>query len=144
MLRDLSERRKAVLFAVALLVTIAGVYGFVRAIQPPPVPRAAVTAVTLLVETPWWTIRYSAANTTNNSAFGLLMEASSHLGFSVRYTQYTIPQGVFVTAINGTANGQSGLYWQFWVSGAYGSAAADLVQIHGGDTVLWNFTASQE
>lgn len=142
----LSERRKAVIFLVALAVAIAGLIVYVQASQPRPVPSMMIADAVLRVEGAAWTIHYAPAETTNNTVFGLLMEAASRLGFRVDYQQYTVPHGVLVTAINGTVSGQgpSPRYWQYWVNGVYGDVAADAFAIHSGDAILWNYTIPME
>jgi len=78
--------------------------------------------------------------TTNNTAFAILREASVALGFSLTYVPYEIPKGVFVTGINGSANGDGGRYWQYWVDGTYGTVAADHQALRDGAVVLWTFS----
>ncbi len=144
MARKIPERTQALLFLVVLALAVGGLYGWIEASQPHPVQAAAVTGVSLLVEGPNWTIRYGPVSTTNNTAFGVLLEASRALHFPVNWINYTIPSGVFVTSINGTMNGQGGLSWQYWVSGAYGNEASNLYALRNGDTVAWRFTTDQE
>lgn len=139
----LSERTQAVIFLIALGTAIASLYGWVQASQPPPVTEGRVTGVSLVVEGPTWTIRYGPVTTTNNTAFGILLEASHRLHFAVVWINYTIPSGVFVTAINGTPNGMDGMSWQYWVSGEYGDRAANLYPVRGGESVAWRFTSDQ-
>jgi hypothetical protein len=124
-------------------VAIAGLYGWIQVSQPPPVRAAGVTGVSLVVNGAGWTIRYGPVATTNNTAFGILLEAARQLGFSVHWINYTLPAGVFVISINGSANGQGGEFWQFWVNGVYAGAAADHVALSDGATVTWAFTTDQ-
>ncbi len=142
----LSQRTQAVVLLAALGVAIAGVYGLVVATQPAPVAGESVTGVSLVVETPSWTIRYGPVTTTNNTAYGILIEASLRLHFAVDppTSNGSFPNEVFVVAINGTTNGQGGLWWQFWVDGIYGNTAANLFALHNGDNVAWRFTADME
>lgn len=144
MVRRLAEWHKALIFVAALSVTVAGLYAYVQASQPPRVQPQGVRGVHLTIDGGSWRIDYAPAETTNNSAFAILMEASEAFGFPVEYVRYTIPDGVFVTAINGSRNGEGGRFWQFWVNGAYGSVAADHAAIHDGDAVLWWYTSSRE
>ncbi len=146
MVRKIPERTQAVIFLVALGTAIAGLYGWVQATQSPSVPAVAVDGVHLLVETPSWTIRYAPPTTTNNTAWGILLEASLRLHFSVDAsgTNGSLPNYVFVIAINGSVNGDGGLYWQYWVNGVYGDRAANLYALHSNDTVAWRFMTSQE
>src|SRR5439155_1089171 len=91
-----------------------------------------------------WSIRYQPVATTNNTAFGILREASVTLGFSLTYVPYEIPKGVFVTGINGSMNGDGGRYWQYWVDGTYGTVAADHKGLGDGDVVQWTFSTPSE
>ncbi len=138
----MNERRQAILFAVLLIPAIAGLYAATQLIQPAAVRPSLVHAVHLEVLGDGWTISYDAIVTANNSVFSLLLEASDTLGFPVAYVPYEIPRGIFVTAINGSVNGEGGHYWQYWVTGAYGDVAADLNALHDHDTVLWKFVSS--
>lgn len=144
MVRRLSERTQAIVFVVVLGTAIAGLYGWVQAAQPQPVPAATVSDVSLVVDGANWTIRYGPATTANNTAYGILMEAADRLHFTVDSRLYSFPRGVFVIAINGSANAPGGLGWQYWVSGVYGDRAADLFPLHNGDTVVWRYTTDQE
>src|SRR3972149_1952489 len=143
-MRRWSERRQAVLFAILLVVSIAGVYGLAQALQAPEVPRKGSLRASLVVEGDAWTVAYEDALTVNNPAVGLLLEAGDRQGFEVRWTEYTIPAGVLVTAINDTVNGEGNRWWQYWVNEAYGRRAADRQEIFEGDVVVWRFMASQE
>jgi len=143
-LAKLSEQQKALVFVAALAVAIALLYASIQVAQPGPVASRHVARVSLVVDAGAWRIEYAAATTTNNTVFGLLLEASHRIGFSVQYIRYAIPDGVYVTGINGTMNGRDGRYWQYWVNGVYGDVAADHKEIRDGDAVLWRFTAPQE
>lgn len=102
-----------------------------------------VSGVSLDVNGASWSIHYGPVTTTNNTAFGILLEAARHMGFSVHWVNYTLPAGVFVISINGSANGQGGEFWQFWVNGVYGDAAADRIALSDGAAVTWSFTMDQ-
>ena len=143
MVRRLSERAQAVVFLVVLAVAIGGLYGWIQASQPPAVQARSVTAVSLEVDGPNWPIRYGPVTTTNNPAFGILLEASQRLHFSVVASNWTLPNGVFVSAINGTTMA-GGLSWQYWVGPVYGDRAANLYPLADGDHVTWRFTTDQE
>lgn len=139
-----SERQQAILFAVVLVASIAVLYAATLAVQPADVRPAVVHSVRLEIEGPGWTIRYGAPTTSNNTAFALLIEASTRLGFVVHYRSYQIPEGVFVLAINGSSNGEGQRYWQYWVNQGYADLAADRMALQDGDTVLWRFASPQE
>lgn len=139
----LSERAQAAIFLAALGVAIAGLYGWVQASQPPPVRATGVSGVSLVVDGAGWTIRYGPVTTTNNTAFGILLEAARDMGFSLHWINYTLPAGVFIISINGSANGQGGEFWQYWVNGTYGGVAADRASLSDGAAVTWRFVADQ-
>lgn len=140
----LGERSQAVLFAAILMVAIAGLYASTQLLQPAPVSAYVVHLARLDLNGADWSMRYTSIATVNNTAFGLLLEASTRLGFSLAYVSYEIPKGVFVTAINGAVNGDGGRYWQYWVNGQYPSLAADHMALHDRDIVLWKFVSAQE
>jgi len=140
----LSERQQAIAFAAILIAAIAGLYATTQLLQPVPVRASAVHLVRLVVEGDGWSIQYAPLNTENNTAFGLLLEASAKLAFPVAYVWYQIPQGVFVTAINGSVNGEGSRYWLYQVNGVYPNLAADHQALHDDDVVRWSFSAAQE
>lgn len=142
--RRVSERVQAVLFVAVLVAAIAGLYTAAQVLQPPRVQTSVVHSVQLQVDGAAWSIAYGPSTTVNNSAFGLLREASVTLGFPLAYQTYEIPPGVFVLGINGSMNGDGGRYWQYWVNGAYGHVAADHRGLVDGDMVLWRFTIPAE
>ena len=127
-----------------LVAAIAALYATAQSLQPAAVSRYNVHLVRLTIEGESWSIEYRPIATANNTVFRLLREASVRLGFSLAYVPYQIPQGMFVTAINGSVNGQSGRYCEYWVSGTYGKVAADHQGLSDGDLVLWKFSIPQE
>lgn len=141
--RRLSERAQAVLFLVVLAVAIAGLYGWAQASQPRAVPPGPVDGVRLLIDAGAWSIRYGPVNTTSNTVFLLLLEASQRLGFGVVWQNYTLPTQVFVTSINGTANTAAGPGWQYWVGTFYGDRAANLFPLSSGSNVTWRYVTAQ-
>ncbi len=143
MVRSLSERQKALAFVVGLSMAIAALTAAIEAFQPPPVRPQGILSPNLWIRTPSWWIHYRPDLTMNNTVFGLLMEAAEHLRFSVISVPWEVPQGVFVSAINGTVNGQDGLFWQYWVNGQIGPVAADHMAVSDRAEVLWNFTTPQ-
>jgi Domain of unknown function (DUF4430) len=139
----LNERVQALLFAAILMAAIAGLYATAQSLQPRAVATYAVFLPRLEIQGKGWSVDYRAWYTANNTVFLLLLEGASAVGFSVQYQTYQFPAGAFITAINGTVNGQGG-YWQYWVNGTYGDVGADHRALHDYDVVSWNFTASQE
>lgn len=140
----LSERQQAIVFAAILIPAIAGLYATTQILQPIPVQASVVRLVHLDVEGVGWSIQYAPLSTNNNTAFGLLLEASAKLAFPVKYVWYQIPQGVFVTAINGSVNGEGNRYWLYQVDGAYPNLAADHQALHDDAIVRWSFSSAQE
>ncbi len=143
MARSLTERNKAILFVIGLALAIAILTAAIEASQPAPVRPQGILSPDLWIRTPPWSIHYRPSATANNTVFGLLMEAAQRLHFSVVYVPYEVPQGVFVSAINGTVNGEDGLFWQYWVNGQIGPVAADRMALSDDADVLWNFTTPQ-
>ncbi len=140
----LSERQQAIAFAAILIAAIAGLYATTQLLQPVPVRASEVHLVRLVIEGAGWSIQYAPLTTDNNTAFGLLLEASGKLAFPVAYVWYQIPQGVFVTAINGSVNGEGNRYWLYQVNGVYPNLAADHQGLHDDDVVRWSFSTAQE
>jgi uncharacterized protein DUF4430 len=139
-----SERVQALAFVAILIGAIAGLYATAQVLQPAAVPIASVRSVRLDIDGSGWSIHYAPERTTNNTAFGILLEASAVLAFAVQYQVYEIPKGVFVLGINGSMNGDGGRYWQYWVNGVYGAVAADHQGLRGGDAVAWRYSVPQE
>ena len=139
----LSERQKALVFAVALIAGVASLYGYLQGTMARPAPTGGTVVASLVVEGPGWTIAYGNATVPNATAFAILAQAGRALGFDVRSIAYVSPPGVFVTGINGTMNGQGGSFWQYWINGAFGTVASDRAPLHTGDLVLWRFAPSQ-
>lgn len=131
------------IFLLVLGIAIAGLYGWAQASQAPPVTSGRVTGVSLLVDGGTWKIDYGPVTTTNNTAFALLLEGAHRLQFSVVYQNYSLPAGVFVISINGTANTAGGPGWQYWVGTSYGNRAANLYPLGDGSNVTWRYTADQ-
>ena len=142
MVRRLSERVQAVVFLTALALAIAGLYAWVQRTQPPAVATSEVHGVSLLVDGGPWALRYGPVTTVNNTAFGILREAARHLGVPLVWQNYSVPEGVFVVSINGTANGAGG-GWQYWVGDVYGNMAADRYPLVDGSNVTWRYTSDQ-
>ncbi len=84
-------------------------------------------------------MRHGPVATTNNTAFAFLLEASHRQGFTVAWANYRLPEGVFVTTINGASNGEGGRSWHYLVNDLCGDRAADKKEIGDGDVVLWTF-----
>jgi len=134
---DLSQRQQVAIFVAALGVSLALLSAYAQTLQAPPVPPGGAIAASLRVEGGSWSLSYQTNSTRNNTVFSLLVEASERMGFGVRSSRFVVPDGVFVISINGTANGEGGGYWQYWVNGLYGDRAADKREVFSGDVVLW-------
>lgn len=131
---------RAFVFFAALLVAIALLFAGATALYRAP-PAVVVHNVSVSVEGPGWTIAYRSDATSNSTAYGILAEAADRLGFRLDARRYAAPlDSVLVESINGTRNGDGGLWWLYWVDGAYGDVGADRKTIHDGSEVLWAFT----
>ncbi len=143
MARKLSERSQAVVFLVILGVVIAALYGWAQSTQPPTVRSEVVRGVSLVIDGVNWTIRYGPVTTANNTVYGLLLEASQRLHFAVVSQPYTLPAGILVVSINGSANTPSGPGWQYWVGTTYGDRGANLYPLSDGSNVTWRYVLGQ-
>lgn len=137
---NLPERWKALLLAAILVASIGGLLLAVDAVRPRPPSLERGIALAAVIEGPEWTISYASNDTRNGTVFLFLLEAARTLHFSVEWTNWSPPfSAVFVDAINGARNGDGGRWWQFWVDGAYGTSAADLAILQGGEAIAWRF-----
>jgi hypothetical protein len=142
--RRISERAQAVAFVAILVAAIVGIYAVAQSYGAPSVPASRVRSIHLAIEGDNWAISYVSSDTENNTAFGILHEASDRLGFALVYRSYDVPPGILVLGINGSMNGEGGRYWLYWVNGVYGTVAADRQALRDGDTVLWRFSDRYE
>lgn len=140
MVLRVNERLQALAFVAILVAAIAGLYIAAESFQLPPIPASPVRLIGLNIEGDNWSIEYLSSETVNNTAFGILQEASARRGFSLAYRSYEVPQGVLVIEINGSVNGEGGQNWLYWVNGVYGTVAADRQALQDGDTVVWRFS----
>ncbi len=131
----LGDPKLALFLALAIVLAIAGLLAALQALGPSPVPPSTVTA-TLQIESTDWNLSYRAT-TTNNTVLGFLLEAADTQGFSVHWTLNELYQAAYIDAINGVPDGAGGLFWQYWVNGAYGQVGADRYMLADGDAVLW-------
>ncbi len=132
------EPKVALLLALAIVLSVAGLWAALRLIAPAPVPPALVS-VSLTIESTGWDISYEATST-NNTVLSFLVEAAEVRGFEVQH-QYWEPLGASkVDAINGIRDGAGGLFWQYWVNGVYGDVGANRYILADGDAVLWRHT----
>ncbi len=137
-MRRWGEPKVALLLALAIILSVAGLWGALRLIAPAPVPPALVS-VTLIIEATGWDVSYEATST-NNTVLSFLLEAAEVRGFEIQH-QYWEPLGASkVDAINGIRDGAGGLFWQYWVNGIYGDVGANRYILADGDAVLWRHT----
>ncbi len=134
----LGDPKLALLVALAVILSVAGLYAALRALAPAPVPPATVS-VTLEIEAAEWSLSYQAT-TSNNTVLNLLLEASAVEGFPIQYQYWEDLGASKVNAINRIHDGAGGLFWQYWVNGAYGQVGADRYILADGDAVLWRHT----
>lgn len=133
------EPKVAVLLALAIVLSIAGLWTTLRLIAPAPVPPALVS-VTLTVEATDWGVSYRATST-NNTVLSFLLEAATARDFAVQYQYSELLGASRVTDINGIQDGAGGLFWLYWVNGGYGQVGADRYILADGDAVLWRHTS---
>lgn len=86
-----------------------------------------------------WTIEYLDVDTFNNTVFKLLEECSEMLNFSVKHIFWHGYDSVFINSINGTSNGEDGMWWQYYVNDVYGELGCDRKEIFEGDLIEWRF-----
>jgi hypothetical protein len=86
-----------------------------------------------------WRIEYLDVNTKNNTVFSLLKECSEKLNFPVKHIFWHGYDSVFIKSINGTDNGEDGMWWQYYVNDVYGEIGCDRKEIFEGDIVEWRF-----
>lgn len=102
-------------------------------------PIDSPITVSLKISGDGWVIEYLDVETLNNSVFKLLVECSKVYDFPVGYTYWEGFDSVFVNSINGTRNGDSGMWWQYYVNDVYGEVGCDRKEIFEGDMVEWRF-----
>ncbi len=133
------EPKVALLLALAIVLSVAGLWAALRVIAPAPVPPALVS-VTLRIEATGWNVSY-AATSTNNTVLSFLLEAATAHDFAVQYRYSELLGASRVTLINGIRDGGGGLFWLYWVNGVYGPVGADRYILANGDAVLWRHTS---
>jgi hypothetical protein len=102
-------------------------------------PIDSPIVVNLKIKGDGWTIDYSDVTTHNNTVFKILAECSQEYNFSVRYTHWPGYDAIFINAINGSENGEAGMWWQYYVNDEYGEIGCDKKEIFDGDLVEWRF-----
>jgi hypothetical protein len=133
------EPKVALLLALAIVLSVAGLWAALRVIAPAPVPPALVS-VTLRIEATGWNVSYETTST-NNTVLSFLLEAATAHDFAVQYRYSELLGASRVTLINGIRDGAGGLFWLYWVNGVYGPVGADRYILANGDAVLWRHTS---
>lgn len=158
------KRLRPELTALALLVPLAIVLGFVLALfrtQPPaatPTPTTAATlsptsastpespaakqpeAITLIVRGPSGTATYRVTGLQETTVADVLHRAEAEHGLRVGTKDFGGTLGIFVEEINGTRTDQArGLYWTLSVNGTLSPLGASLARVRPGDTVTWTY-----
>ncbi|MFQ6013302.1 MAG: DUF4430 domain-containing protein [Thermoplasmata archaeon] len=134
----LGDPKLALLVALAIVLSVAGLWAALRAQAPAPIPPATVS-VTMRIETADWVLSYGAT-TSNNTVLSFLLEASAVQGFPVQYQYWEDLGASRVNAINGVHDGEGGLFWLYWVNGEFAGVGADRYILEDGDAVLWHHT----
>jgi hypothetical protein len=132
---------QAMVFIIILAIAIVGLWSFAQYIQNNDEVDTIENPITVSI---WitnddWVIEYNDVPTTNNTVYKLLMECSSAYDFSVASTYWQGYDSVFVNSINGTHNGENGMWWQYYVNDAYGEVGCDRKEIFDGDIIEWRF-----
>ena len=141
----LSERSRAIGFTASVVLVAVALILAAQAFLPRPPTLSNGIVLSVVVEGPGWSISYESNETRNNTVFLFLLEAARSLHFGLEWVNYSPPlSAVFITSINSAHNGDGHRYWQFWVDVTYGTVAADLTILRGGETILWRFVAPQE
>ncbi len=140
----LPERVKAAVFAGLIVLSAVGLILAAQTFRPQPPALTAGIPVSMQIEGAGWVITYSSNDTRNNTVHLFLLEAARTLHFGLVWSNWSAPySAVFIEGINGSINGEGGRWWVFWVNGTYGSTAADLTVLHGGEAILWRFTTPE-
>jgi hypothetical protein len=144
-MKEKQDRKKtafqAMIFIIILVIAIIGLWSFAQYIQDNDDVETIEDPITvsMWIITDDWAIEYLDVPTTNNTVYKLLMECSSSYDFSVSSIYWQGYESVFVNSINGTQNGENGMWWQYYVNDAYGEIGCDRKEIFDGDIVEWKF-----
>jgi hypothetical protein len=144
-MKEEQDRKKtafqAMIFIAILAIAIGGLWSFAQYIQNNDDVETIEDPITvsLRIITDDWVIEYLDVSTTNNTVYKLLNECSSVYNFSFASTYWEGYESVFVNSINGTQNGESGRWWQYYVNDAYGEVGCDRKEIFDGDIIEWRF-----
>jgi hypothetical protein len=144
-MKEEQDRKKtafqAMIFITILILAIVGLWFAAQYIQDNndvEVIEEPIT-VSMRIITDDWAIGYLDVSTTNNTVYKLLIECSSSYDFSVASTYWQGYEAIFISSINGTQNGEGGMWWQYYVNDAYGEVGCDRKEIFDGDVVEWRF-----
>ncbi len=143
--RRMSVPRESVLsksVAVAM-ASILVVMPFAGCIGVGNTPRASEpTDVKMRIIGDGWVIEYNAS-TTNSTAYLFLLECASGKNITVKSTYYGAYDSTLVDEINGSANGEEGKYWQYYVleDGVWvlPMVGCDKYILKDGDSIEWRF-----
>lgn len=95
--------------------------------------------VSMNIITPTWSLDYSGGRTANVTVAGFLHEAARALNVSIEEKYYASYHSYYVSGINGSVNGDDGLYWQYYVNGSLPMVGCSQYVFHDNDTVEWRF-----
>ena len=71
----------------------------------------------------------------NLTVFSVLMKGAEWGNFSVRYSIYSSPAGIFIDSICEVDNDEKN--WQYYINGGYGIRSCDGMPVEDGDIVRW-------
>lgn len=84
-------------------------------------------------------IEYTISSADSTTVFSALKSYSEKNKIELAYN-YNFPKlGVLVDSIAGIKSGTDGKYWQYYINGNLGDAAADKKEVKAGDKVEWRF-----
>ena len=99
----------------------------------------STSAVTIKLNYGEKTEEYKLENVSEKTTvFDVLKKVSEKSNIELNYNNnYSF--GVFIESIGGIKNGDGGKYWQYYINGVLGDAAADKKVLKEGDSVEWRF-----
>jgi hypothetical protein len=144
--RDIAQKKRANIFwalalVAILVVAFSGLWILSQTVMQshevdPPDDEITVS---LSIICGSWEIHCQDVRTRNNTVFTLLLECSKDRDFELSYDLWPGYNAVFISAINGTDNGEGSMWWQYYVNGVYGEVACDKKEIFQEDHVEWRF-----
>jgi hypothetical protein len=141
------KKRKKTAFEAMVLITVlalafVGLWSladYIKEGQEVDDPEGPINASLRVEKEGDWIIDYLDVKTVNNTVYKLLLECKDRYNLSVRATYWSGYDSVLINSINGTENGENGMWWQYYVNDVYGEIGCDRKEIFDGDVVEWRF-----